>query len=967
MRTTGVALVTYNRPEHTARVLETLKQVRPLYIFSDGPEDAPGVKETREIIANLSWGNPRLIKHDENLGLARSIVGAVDYVLRRHETVILLEDDCLPGPYLFSFMYACLARYEEDERVFGITGYTVPIDRNILDDYDYDAYFSPRIGSWGWATWRSKWKHYRRDLAKAYQEAIDQKIDLNQGGKDVPSITEAVLSGNLDAWTMGWVLATYLNHGMYVYPTVSHIENIGMDGTGIHTGKTDKWNTPIATRPSLRLPNDLVLDQRILRHYESFFSSQNTTLSLSGEREIERRFVDERLPVGKGNVLDLGPDVLGGLSLLAMERGYDLMAIGLEDTRAPIGHFIKSDFLETEITDLFDTILVISTIEHFGLAGRYGVEDDDPDADLKGMAKLRSLLKPSGRLLLTVPVGQDATISPWHRVYGRKRLPRLLDGYTILEEKYWAKNRHDNYLAVDNETALNTYPCAGPHFYYALGQFTLMVDRPAPKDFSVTGYPTATEAKLYYCSFCDRRYLPKLLALHASMEEHCQPYNLWVLALDEMVEHILETLNLPNVTFVGMSDFVDHAILQAKDSDRRYDEFVWTLTPSWILFVLRNAPGIGAVIYLDADSCMYSSPKPVLEEIGNASVAIVPHRFAPEHSKNLIYGIFNVNGVYARNDPIGLACMRQWRRQCNAWCYRRFDEDRFCDQKYLEAWPFRFGAHIIEHPGWNLAPWNQNQYHYSPGGREIHVEGIPIIMYHFHGLIISDEATGTFIISPYPLALPVEHIIYGIYTERLSEAIGEIANIPGTQLIVPEVRQTLARPQIAEIPMTDDFTSWIRAIGDRQTDGLRVKHLEHLSDLIKEHQPDTIVDIVSGCGLTLRLWLLADDIEVVAIGDQMGEIYESWRSLPLEMGRVRWTNRAIEDVDFTAMWDMDKKVLFYFTLHNRKIGHYLLKNAISHLPKGSIAAINDIRHGLVGSLNIQHEVTKTNDLITFEV
>jgi len=59
------------------------------------------------------------------------------------------------------------------------------------------------------------------------------------------------------------------------------------------------------------------------------------------------------------------------------------------------------------------------------LSGRYG-DPLNPDADLQAMARVRSILKPGGLLLLTVPVGPDVLVFNLHRRYGPARLPLLL-------------------------------------------------------------------------------------------------------------------------------------------------------------------------------------------------------------------------------------------------------------------------------------------------------------------------------------------------------------------------------------------------------------------------------------------------------------------------------------------------------------------------------------------------------------
>jgi hypothetical protein len=77
----------------------------------------------------------------------------------------------------------------------------------------------------------------------------------------------------------------------------------------------------------------------------------------------------------------------------------------------------------------FDAALAISTFEHSGL-GRYG-DPLDPDGDLKAMWTMRHVLKRDGLLFLSVPIGRDKVVFNCHRIYGRLRLPLLLDGWIV--------------------------------------------------------------------------------------------------------------------------------------------------------------------------------------------------------------------------------------------------------------------------------------------------------------------------------------------------------------------------------------------------------------------------------------------------------------------------------------------------------------------------------------------------------
>lgn len=212
------------------------------------------------------------------------------------------------------------------------------------------------------------------------------------------------------------------------------------------------------------------------RVFPSSITSTNNrmTLNLVGDRDIEWSWVASQMPPGPGEALDFGPGS-SPLPLIAIERGFNVTAVDLEPIHLrythPRLHFIQGDILRLSLPkEHFDLEIDCSTVEHVGLIGRYGVAENHPNGDLEAMARLREMLKPGGVLLLTIPVGQDAVFAPWHRVYGKERLPRLLDGYVVEKEEFWVKDQENRWIPCDKETALNFEASAT---LYALGCFVL--------------------------------------------------------------------------------------------------------------------------------------------------------------------------------------------------------------------------------------------------------------------------------------------------------------------------------------------------------------------------------------------------------------------------------------------------------------------------------------------------------------
>lgn len=196
-------------------------------------------------------------------------------------------------------------------------------------------------------------------------------------------------------------------------------------------------------------------------------------MTLAGDRHIEYSFIEANMPKGPGRALDFGTGG-GNLCLSAAFRGFEVEAIDLEEVDWPYIHFgmefRRADFLKTDFPEKFDLIINCSSIEHVGLSGRYGIKEDNPDGDFLAMAKMKEALRPAGLMILTLPVGRDSVFPPLHRVYGRKRLPKLLSGYRVQKKEFWTKNKEGKWVLTTESAALDLKPKKD---YYGLGCFIL--------------------------------------------------------------------------------------------------------------------------------------------------------------------------------------------------------------------------------------------------------------------------------------------------------------------------------------------------------------------------------------------------------------------------------------------------------------------------------------------------------------
>lgn len=264
----------------------------------------------------------------------------------------------------------------------------------------------------------------------------------------------------------------------------------------------------------------------------------------------------------------------------------------------------------------------------------------------------------------------------------------------------------------------------------------------------------------YFCTYFDKNYLDKGLALYRSLLNHCQPFKLWILCMDDDTYRTLNGMELPHVTLIPLSDFEwqDTKLTEAKQN-RSVIEYYFTCTPSLILKVIEHNKEIEVLTYLDADLYFFSSIEPLYRELKYGSVLITGHNFSHNLKHLEKYGKYNVGILSFRNDKTGITCLRWWRDRCIEWCYDRLEDGKFADQKYLDDWTIRFPNVIVsKNYGVNLAPWNLEDYN-----------GQPIIVYHYHGLKrVSDNVWDTGLSDYFKKKIP-QQLIDSIYLPYLKE------------------------------------------------------------------------------------------------------------------------------------------------------------------------------------------------------
>jgi len=219
----------------------------------------------------------------------------------------------------------------------------------------------------------------------------------------------------------------------------------------------------------------------------------------------------------------------------------------------------------------------------------------------------------------------------------------------------------------------------------------------------------------HFVTLFDSLFLPQGLALHISMERHIKDYTLWILCVDDEVHDSLAKINPPNVRLLKLSELETPELLVVKPT-RSKGEYCWTLTPFAPRFVFEADANISRVTYLDADMWFRKNPAPIFREFDASGkhVLITDHNYAPEYDQSENSGQYCVQFMTFTREAGGVV-RKWWEDRCVEWCFARFEDGKFGDQKYLDDWSERFSneVHILENKELLLAPWNATRFPYG--------------------------------------------------------------------------------------------------------------------------------------------------------------------------------------------------------------------------------------------------------------
>jgi len=278
---TPVLIVTYDRLEHLKKTITSLQhniyaEQTDLFVASDfqrSDSEASKVAAVRSYLKSIDgFKSITVFAREKNFGVVDNSKLALQCIFDKFDRFIIMNDDLVTAPGYLKFTNEAFERYGDNERVFSITGYCPPI--HIPSTYRYDAFFLGRMSAWGCGMTKDRYDSVREITREEFDEfEANKKLSrafVEAGGEDLLVMLKDVAYGSLEAWDVRCMYTQFMKNQYTVYPAQSLILNIGFDGSGMHCGKSDRFNVALSDKTAFSFPERVVVDQRIVKANRKF-------------------------------------------------------------------------------------------------------------------------------------------------------------------------------------------------------------------------------------------------------------------------------------------------------------------------------------------------------------------------------------------------------------------------------------------------------------------------------------------------------------------------------------------------------------------------------------------------------------------------------------------------------------------------------------------------------------------------
>lgn len=271
----AICCITYNRKNSLERLLNSLNDVRyekdiPLIISVDKSDSS----EVEEFADSYCWrfGEKRVIKHKENLGLRKHVLSCGD-LLEEYDALVVLEDDISVSPAFFQFTTECVEKYYNSPEIAGISLYSWNLNSHNFFPFipirtNSDVYRLQLAQSWGQVWMKNQWKEFIQ-----WYQSPDSEF------KETKHLPNSICHWSEKSWLKYHIKYCIEKRKYFIYPYVSLSTNHSECGTHNKKAMTD-CQVPIL----MEFREKFILNPTVT--YDAFFENEKIYEHLNMSKEF---------------------------------------------------------------------------------------------------------------------------------------------------------------------------------------------------------------------------------------------------------------------------------------------------------------------------------------------------------------------------------------------------------------------------------------------------------------------------------------------------------------------------------------------------------------------------------------------------------------------------------------------------------------------------------------------------------
>lgn len=184
------------------------------------------------------------ISHQNHVGISINLLTSLNLIFQREESLIIIEDDCLPNIAFDYYMRNALLAITTNENINIVSGFN-PLKNSETDGC---AMVTTVPMTWGWGVTKKDWEWFEDRIYSVPFEfstfksflKFDQTLFWHVGS--LRSNTRLI-----DAWDLMFAFVMHVQKKFTLLPPFNLIENVGNDEFATHTNKSEDIRIRIET------------------------------------------------------------------------------------------------------------------------------------------------------------------------------------------------------------------------------------------------------------------------------------------------------------------------------------------------------------------------------------------------------------------------------------------------------------------------------------------------------------------------------------------------------------------------------------------------------------------------------------------------------------------------------------------------------------------------------------------------